>query len=1192
MILTFKVDPSYVHKSSEAGRWLDVERFDVGSPNHPLNMMGNLSIKPLAERRKLKAEGGIFKNWTAVVVLDNISMQGVYRRILELGGAKVEKWTLKHLADLKQADMKRLTHVISHPNMLVNTDFQEFLRKIDDRSKIHTLAYIFVGECLVKDPPPIPRNFDIRIRAIIDLLASDHIKKYLQETFAFSSQDRAVSAVEVAVSGGSPGIIDEVPPALTPGSSMIVSEDVPDDIIHCDSDDNCDLPDDLLHPDSMFSQSKRKQTSLVDVESSPKRRRVTEPQEEQKGEKEKHLDPVASLKKYAQVFMKQDSPSSSRQPRMDAWVTRSPRKGLRGEEDAGGDEDVVTLDDDDNSNSRPPVSGISTVRRSSGTHFLVQTRSGSIKTSQSSARSLTFSQVNENNSSQDSFMSAGDDVETASTFDINKIEDTAARQHVYLSGHIAAQKRIHTYRLGVGSGADFDYPLEDDNVELLPALRCRMIWNCLMSESDYDEMEEDEMDEGWLNGCELLLYFIRESVHAPAAGLWKIMHEAVKDHQDPVIRVTAYNAITECVKYHQPGPSTDYSRRFRTIYLELFSRKTPYINKWEWNPLDPWNVISDLLEVCISKTDTSNSSSVRDTKNKLKDDKDGDTLMLKLFTFIVEIDFNNWYDHMLLQDKIDLSSDMKPLIGHVLCPIENIGWSKNYQSLVQLYVKAVSHDLREADLSNLRKLVGFAAQVLQFKDRTKKSNSLKEEISRDVARQLLRLNLSERRLWAELYLLEPSWLSAQVSSEMISIQTNTNISISSSNGLRSIKETYIDKEVVSVEESTETGGPEDEEDSSVVDDSVTDPVATSTPVRPKRGRPRRNQNTESREATPAPSTVKKRRGPKINLSKTNKYGETPLHIAAKKGDLGRLEACLDTPGVDVNVADNNGYTPLAEAVANNKREAVEMLLKFTPKSYNITNYFSPSRSSSSSSVKQKVRVDLLKKNTDESDLKNPFHEAVSNDNLGIVSLLLETVAEEDEQEGESGLPSLVQLLDSKTGLGESPLDLAKNSEQMKSLLLKFSTQRNVKKEIVPKNLAKKFSGQNPSVISLRNYPVCTVMLENLVVKYISANGLDFKYSTMKNNSLENMLEAIKDDEGDLTINGRWEKTGFDGGFTATIWGKKPRFELYCDKSTVASDIKDFEKLVAKKEDYLEEKHKEKSVMHPLSNLLKSLKISM
>ena len=55
-----------------------------------------------------------------------------------------------------------------------------------------------------------------------------------------------------------------------------------------------------------------------------------------------------------------------------------------------------------------------------------------------------------------------------------------------------------------------------------------------------------------------------------------------------------------------------------------------------------------------------------------------------------------------------------------------------------------------------------------------------------------------------------------------------------------------------------------------------------------------------------------------------------------------------------------------------------------------------------------------------------------------------------------------------------------------------------------------------------------------------------------------MLEAIKDDEGDLTINGRWEKTGFDGGFTATIWGKKPRFELYCDKSTVASDIKDFD----------------------------------
>ena len=50
----------------------------------------------------------------------------------------------------------------------------------------------------------------------------------------------------------------------------------------------------------------------------------------------------------------------------------------------------------------------------------------------------------------------------------------------------------------------------------------------------------------------------------------------------------------------------------------------------------------------------------------------------------------------------------------------------------------------------------------------------------------------------------------------------------------------------------------------------------------------------------------------VKVGKVNKWGETPLHTAAKKGNLARIQQCLDTPGVDINATDHNGYTPLAE----------------------------------------------------------------------------------------------------------------------------------------------------------------------------------------------------------------------------------------------------------------------------------------
>ena len=103
----------------------------------------------------MKKEGGIFKDWTAVVVMDDVNLQDVYRRLLEIGGAKVKKWTSKHLSDLKPAQLKTITHIFSRPQMMLNEDFQTFLANNDKQSKvIPVLAYIYIGDFLTKQLPP------------------------------------------------------------------------------------------------------------------------------------------------------------------------------------------------------------------------------------------------------------------------------------------------------------------------------------------------------------------------------------------------------------------------------------------------------------------------------------------------------------------------------------------------------------------------------------------------------------------------------------------------------------------------------------------------------------------------------------------------------------------------------------------------------------------------------------------------------------------------------------------------------------------------------------------------------------------------------------------------------------------------------------------------------------------------------
>ncbi|XP_070648233.1 SMC5-SMC6 complex localization factor protein 1 isoform X1 [Bos indicus] len=125
---------------------------------------------------------------------------------------------------------------------------------------------------------------------------------------------------------------------------------------------------------------------------------------------------------------------------------------------------------------------------------------------------------------------------------------------------------------------------------------------------------------------------------------------------------------------------------------------------------------------------------------------------------------------------------------------------------------------------------------------------------------------------------------------------------------------------------------------------------------------------------------------KINFHKTNLKGETALHRACINNQVDRLILLLSMPGIDINVKDNAGWTPLHEACNYGNTVCVQEILQRCPE------------------------VDLLT----QVDGVTPLHDALSNGHVEIGKLLLQ-----------HGGPVLLQQRNSK---GELPLDYVVSSQ--------------------------------------------------------------------------------------------------------------------------------------------------------------------
>ncbi|XP_034296575.1 SMC5-SMC6 complex localization factor protein 1 isoform X1 [Pantherophis guttatus] len=121
----------------------------------------------------------------------------------------------------------------------------------------------------------------------------------------------------------------------------------------------------------------------------------------------------------------------------------------------------------------------------------------------------------------------------------------------------------------------------------------------------------------------------------------------------------------------------------------------------------------------------------------------------------------------------------------------------------------------------------------------------------------------------------------------------------------------------------------------------------------------------------------------MNVHKINLKGETVLHIACKSNNVKKLIRLLTVPGIDINVKDYAGWTPLHEACNHGSTVCVREILQHCPE----VNLFS--------------QVDGV----------TPLHDALSNGHVAIAELLLQ-----------HGGSILLQQKDSK---GKLPLDYIK-----------------------------------------------------------------------------------------------------------------------------------------------------------------------
>ena len=208
---------------------------------------------------------------------------------------------------------------------------------------------------------------------------------------------------------------------------------------------------------------------------------------------------------------------------------------------------------------------------------------------------------------------------------------------------------------------------------------------------------------------------------------------------------------------------------------------------------------------------------------------------------------------------------------------------------------------------------------------------------------------------------------------------------------------------------------------------------------------------------------------------------------------------------------------------------------------------------------------------------NPVHEAVSDNNLDIAKLFLDTIAKEQSKPG-SGLPSIDTVLASTTKHGDTVATLAKIDE-MRELLKSYVD--NYSRMCVKENC--------PTVpLGIPKKDIFGLLTELSITKYVAMNCLPHIYGMFKEVNVSEVLRA-NEEKIPIKLNekqSRWGPMDLKDGLIVEQFGSRPRFDLFRSESVKSQDVRDFENLI-----YYKKQYKKIDPLHPALPMLTLLKIS-
>jgi len=169
----------YVHDSHRAGRFLtdNWENYDLGHSRFAeMRVKQKFIIDPIELRQKTASEGGVYKDWRVVVLMQNTNSKRVYDHLLRIGGAQVKQWTVRHLLDLDQSKLRELTHIFSEHSLLLNPSFQKFLEKNISGLYLPVLVNFYITKILSRKVSS-RRDFCLLSEKLIENQVEESVKR-------------------------------------------------------------------------------------------------------------------------------------------------------------------------------------------------------------------------------------------------------------------------------------------------------------------------------------------------------------------------------------------------------------------------------------------------------------------------------------------------------------------------------------------------------------------------------------------------------------------------------------------------------------------------------------------------------------------------------------------------------------------------------------------------------------------------------------------------------------------------------------------------------------------------------------------------------------------------------------------------------------------------------------------------------